>query len=130
MQIDPNHLWTPHYFLVTVTVRPWNVITVGDDWCVWHNEVKSLMCMWLMQACAVHFGDMCQVVGQHNTETYLVCIFCKFVSALKVLDITRIHANWYKCELCHSCLYQCLTWCYVITICTGRYSLFEHSSYT
>ena len=30
------------------------------------------------QACAVNFGDMCEVVGQQNTETYLVCIFSLF----------------------------------------------------
>ena len=30
------------------------------------------------QACAVNFGDMCEVVGQHNTETYLVCISSVF----------------------------------------------------
>ena len=27
------------------------------------------------QACAVNFGDMCEVVGQYDTETHLACIY-------------------------------------------------------
>jgi len=37
------------------------------------TEKLRACCVNSWQACAVNFGDMCEVVGQHSTETYLVC---------------------------------------------------------